>query len=807
MRLLNFKTGKLEVVADPQAAIINGTHGARKSDKFAYVSPDDGGVYEAPGSDLFDVLSKGARLETPAEKALRDDEARYGNRPVEAALTAAAGSASFGLIPAAANILNPGRNEEVAKVQQFNQAATATGDIGGVLIPALFSGGTSLIGTSAKAASAAPRAVAAGSKAIAEKLVQNRLGQKVLGNTLEGAAYGLGKSINEASLGNPTDVAENLLIGSAFGGGLTLGAAALKGASKIVDEKSRKAAAAVINFTSNQKQDAFKFLGDTAEAKGLRDLVLKGKDGLKDLQLSAVEIAKQNADLAKESATLFKTTKFAKAAELLDGVDFLPAKAQVESVQKQGLSLINKMRTESEIYGGPFAAQLEKELDSLGAMAQKAETPAQLFQALDDAKSALQNTFRGANPVSTAEKNALQEVRNFGDSVRGLLENEQAWGKAGAMQQRLNAAYTEFGNASKDFQKTFMRKLASGAEIDPSKVSTLIGRAGKPGEELKLRIFNDYVESSNRLRSVLAEYGAPTIEGKVAQETLHQKVKDVLNSSQAMQEFKDLKGGIRVPVLAGWLPVMVGPSAKSVVNGLAWAEKQAAKVNKEWLGKMSDAAKSLSRTAPLAIKSSFFSEKEVQQEMEDVKEMASNLSATTEAVNRGLSDFRVSAPETTVALEQRTAQNIAFLASKLPKEPSNGLFVSNENWKPTPAEMSRFARYARAAKNPMILLDEVQNGALTPETVETVKQLYPQFYNKTVSGLGQYIAEKKITIPRSKLAAFSMLFGVPLTESSKGTGIMALQQNFAQQNQPVAPTGSLPNIAGAFQTPGQKMTQ
>ena len=165
------------------------------------------------------------------EKEQRLDE-KYGDSPWQTFAESALSSVSFGLSDQVGKAL--GFQEALRERRERNETSALTGEVTGIVGPALLSGGSSLlakgagaagkgIATAARAGSTIERLTAKGiNKLLAEtgkkKFAKDVLSKSIAkgaGSAVEGTFYGIGELVEENALGNAEFNAENLM---AYGG-------------------------------------------------------------------------------------------------------------------------------------------------------------------------------------------------------------------------------------------------------------------------------------------------------------------------------------------------------------------------------------------------------------------------------------------------------------------------------------------------------------------------------------------------------------------------------------------------------------
>jgi len=204
----------------------------------------DGRYGTVDAERLDDVLQAGGTYDLAEERQARIEEAEYEDRDLEALLLAAGRGLTFGLSDVAAEKFGDYSEEELRKLEEYNPNISAVGEIGGAVLPAFFTGGTSagaqllakgtLAGQAARAGIATERAVAGAiglgkATSVADKMLK---GGASLGAAagIEGVLFGAGETISEELLGRTDRTAEQMLanigsVGLLSGGiGTALGA-------------------------------------------------------------------------------------------------------------------------------------------------------------------------------------------------------------------------------------------------------------------------------------------------------------------------------------------------------------------------------------------------------------------------------------------------------------------------------------------------------------------------------------------------------------------------------------------------------
>lgn len=239
MATLFNRQGKPIQVPDDQVlqALQSGKYGLPKGQVISMVD-QEGSVYEFGVQDALAAAQEGFSFEGAEQRAQRELQEEYGGRDAEAAIYGGLRGLTFGLSDAILPELGLADREDMAKIRQANPETSMAGEMvtiaGSLFVP----GGQGRLLGGLRGLSAPVRGVAKlgrGTERLAGRLLAPVAERGVLGRTLakglelgagsaiEGAIYGGGQFISEASLGDIDATAENLLghvgMGAALGGG------------------------------------------------------------------------------------------------------------------------------------------------------------------------------------------------------------------------------------------------------------------------------------------------------------------------------------------------------------------------------------------------------------------------------------------------------------------------------------------------------------------------------------------------------------------------------------------------------------
>lgn len=128
-----------------------------------------------------------------------------------------------------------------------------------------------------------------------------------------------------------------------------------------------------------------------------------------------------------------------------------------------------------------------------------------------------------------------------------------------------------------------------------------------------------------------------------------------------------------------------------------------------------------------------------------------------------------SAPETANSLQQRLVAGVQFLQSKVPHRDQEYL---GEKLEPSRSEMIKFNDYVDAVERPQIVYDQLKQGYLNPNTLETLRVVYPSTY----AGIqAELISRLPKHLTRAQKIQLQPILGSKVTPAMDHQNLMRLQ--------------------------------
>ncbi len=787
------QTGRRLDDAEVSAAIQEGRAAWRKTDKVE-MRDRDGKVFRVAGSKVWEAMRQhGWRPESSEETEVREFKKNASTLSavgLEALSMATFGGSDVILSGDQAGGADFRRLRQLQRQEQ--QGATALGTAVGFLPSLVTSGGAGAAGAAAKAGGALGKAASAGGKvarvigapqrgvaslgALAERGVMRVAGQGTTGRALgfaaregvEGAFFGAGQAVSEASIGNKELTAEailggageGLLFGAGLGGGLSLagslGKAGIKAARKI---------------------EVPDLLGGSP-----RKLAERYRDSqtLKSFGLIQKDMQKLRPGQQERAAEMLRTGKLADGTELFSKNDSMATafRKVSEFTDEAGESLrklhkrIDDAASSKAASAGlresanttPDLARFFGRVDEMTGELRKSNITSIRKRAdkIDEEVSALRDKLSNGERVGFEElwqtRKELDDVIYPQDSrrpapkakeplekLRGIMEDEfeRAVGKLEdvepglldelrTMKQRYSDALTVRASAKDGVARVEGNKAISLTDVMAA--GSGFAATDDPTTALGLLALNKFRRS--RTASVLAARGADKVLSIGGAKAAQDQTRNAIT--------KGIRAGLRKGSIKGTKPHEL---AKRAVSGgslrAAYTQKAA-----------------------------------------DIREAQAQIASQKEAeLFAAVGEVM---PETTKQLVQKRVQAINFLASKLPqghRDPTLAALADVGDGVPE-SKKAEFLRYTEAVENPQKVIDGIARGEVTPEGVEALRTVYPQMFDEarreTLRAITDMVAQGKRP-DYSTALRLNQVFGIVTHPTLQPDFIDAMQAHHAGQ--------------------------
>ena len=570
----------------------------------------------------------------------------------------------------------------------------------------------------------------------------------------EGAIYGVGQQLNEDVLGNHEVNGEKLFAAGVYGGLLGAGVGGGLGALGQV----AKGAAPLIRGKGGALRDMAETQGFRSMSMNLKDVKLMEKipGGIKGAAREFMDAGLIKAgDKVENLLPRFQQAKEAAGAELGDVRAALEAANLTPSVE----DITSKL------------APIREELEKLPKSNRSAR------RAFDDLHEDL--------TASMGDKPTFQGLAEF----KTLLGKKINWnGQKGA--DAVNDLNMTFYNALRDHELDALdssaakEALGSKAANDMRQNLLSYRRLSTATRGIEARVSAD---ARNRVMSP-TDYGIGTAvgAGSIASGNPFGAVSGL--ASSIGHNILRTRGNSTMAVVLDKIADMAG-IAKRVESFDARVKSG---VDSFMLRKQMRKVTSLSDFTP--------SNDNYQTTVKRVQAISADSRAHEAAVAHHLGSVASVAPKTTQAFAKTATLAQQFMQSKVPtaqKFSTDDLQPHLTEARVSDSDKAKFMRYARAVDDPASVVDDMAEGRLTPEGVETLRAVYPGIFEQIKAKAIERIADEKAPIGYDKRLQMGILLGIPTDKTLNPQFIASMQSTFGTTKPGGAQAPEAPSPAGA----------
>ena len=456
-----------------------------------------------------------------------------------------------------------------------------------------------------------------------------------------------------------------------------------------------------------------------------------------------------------------------------------------------------------------------------------------------------------------------QSIRN---PLKNLLEDTQVFGGAGEIQKKINKTASSYLDFLDQFQKNFMKSRPKEGEIafevNPNKIWSYLqmrGRFHATASPRKLSGpggMNELLEQQRAIRG-LAEglepdspamartlTGMDTGETQVMDDvvtifTEHNKIRqqswddlvtgkdrlavtdeltklrDSIDSST--KKLSDIENKISAEFKLKDLVSDGIPGTGKAVNLMQKMDQVIRytknKINKQMRsfvkpagnaasGVFRGTAAEVEEITGRPVKSEKKEKEDFKKKKDEISSLVADPTMMVVRLSENLGELPDAAPNTSFHIGQTVNRAIQYASSKIPRSPMEGMWMTAEQPEPSNEQMSAFRNVMRAIEDPLVLGDQLANGLIIPETLDTVKNVYPFIFEQMKSELLKQVTSSKAPINFHQQALVSKFVGVSNPMTRQTAGLQSTWTGMASQ--PIKRrTNKIQNLNRLIKTPIQ----
>ena len=664
-----------------------------------------------------------------------------------------------------------------------------------------------------------------------------------LGAAVEGAAFGAGQILHESALGDIELTAENVLAGAARGavfGGATVGL--LSGVGSATGKAFKAAARKTLNLEA-----AVEGLADRATFRQFKPSkalakVAKRKFGDDAAAVIAREVREEGIEpFGKSFEEILATVESkqkdwgARVGEAVRALDDVVDDTVKPSLKKVSARLRSEVITPLKKSSSRTARQLGKRVEAeLSSFDPLPSSPRQAADTLSRARRAQKTAARrpardplltGTTPERGAGQLLTGEAPGGGFVARrarpkgelGPLLTGKAPRKTGFSelhQMRRELDVVAYPPGRKADPTPFQAELQKARRIIEDEFEAAADVASKAADE---SIQTTYQQAKRKyaVLSYLRDVAQNNVEREFANRTI--SLTDTIAGvgvtgsmlSGMLAGDESASGSLIVAVLAGKAATLMNRFVRTQGQRvLAAAGNKLLTIGRssgEFSQRVERAAAQfyapVRRALPLAVTTGGLANVGERKQPREQRYLA-RVGQLQEAVDRpadmlGIED---EAPQVADAIKSTMLRAQTFLASKIPVAPQAPGVPFQAVLVPQ-SEQAKFLRYARATDDFSTFVDDVAQGAITPEGIEAAQAVYPRAFAQLRTSLETQLALQDVAkLSPAKRVQLSLILGRPVHFSMQPEFIATMQGAFANArditDQQVTPSRrSTPDVA------------
>lgn len=472
---------------------------------------------------------------------------------------------------------------------------------------------------------------------------------------------------------------------------------------------------------------------------------------------------------------------------------------------------------------------------------------ADAFIGLDRLKRRLGRVQRSAGSGPNGDRGAQAMLREHYEQMRSFLEDGEIWGSGVTqLQKEVNASWSKYLDYASAYEQRFAfshglrttRSASDGfekiAEADPAKVGSFLRGAGDVEASAAERDLIEGASLQAELLDTLSKHYDVGDAIKAQASKARRNAVDIADElgrvkkvREQAQKWEQTISGLRdVPFVGTMLSGAVTTTAKAAASSEALAGRVAmlARIKasaKDGAIALSQAArkfvegaarttKTAAAVAPAMVASRA---KDFERVYGAVREYEKDPAAAVRRTYRLQHGIGTVAPMLAAAYAAKTNAAVQFLAEKMPRhEAPASIFERVDETKPPEVDdeqIDTFMRYARAITNPLAVVEDLEAGDLSQESVEALRTVYPGLYQQLQVEILDQVASADEPPPYSVRLSLGILFDLPTDPSLDPEFLSMLQTSAAasapmdaQAQQPaLSPSRrSAPELSGLYET-------
>jgi hypothetical protein len=562
-------------------------------------------------------------------------------------------------------------------------------------------------------------------------------------------------------------------------------------ARSIFDDVARKYAD--VKAGGNAEKAGHIFEGYSARASRLAQQEEILDAATRKLTASGNDVFRKMDDTIAEAAFLEKSQQFEKLVDPAKGSEAIDAAIRFRNRANETIRFWEDTASKGGAEGAvKRARKWMTDLDGdLSRIAHNDDgAAAKAFNRLDEFKRQLAPAAQFGKPVFGLPE-AARDFDALYHDLRGVLEDEAVFGKAGAAQRDLNAAFSNAKPARDYFENALATR---GLEqrmgrpmmvVDPAK--GFLGRIGGAEADLQEQSARDFIAGmrnrANKVEehlSLTGEQKRSIAEGRKSLDTFEKTLNETKDQAAIVARLKKAQAeeqGKAIGGMLGFVSDVISRPYKTMER-LADAKVTIDRITKSIQETADRFVEGKASKAPSGVLDKE-SRREATSLIAEIRRLAGSPTALVAKAHSIADDLPTFAPRHASAVASQLARVVTYLASKAPQgyTPRGALVPPNAAPRYSDADLSKFLRTADAAMKPE---EALRKGSLTRDEVECIKFVSPGMYqelrDRTMEQIAKMERDGKLkAMPYDQKLQIATLLGVPADGTLDPAFVQAVQ--------------------------------
>ncbi len=169
--------------------------------------------------------------------------------------------------------------------------------------------------------------------------------------------------------------------------------------------------------------------------------------------------------------------------------------------------------------------------------------------------------------------------------------------------------------------------------------------------------------------------------------------------------------------------------------------------------------------------------------MEELAQIVADPMTAHQKVNANLAPLRQLNFKLADDAEMQAISDAQYLHDKAPKDPGNQRRLGVSTWRPSDAEVNKWANYFRAL-DPAGVWERAVHGRLTPQEAEALRDIRPETYATLQNQLIENLPQIQKNCSYDQQNRLTILTGVPVSTLCTKHSVDFIQQSFAERAGP-----------------------